>query len=82
MRVGGVRGHKGLRLRGDGGKDAFLLETLAVGAAAILRSFEAGTTYLESSVFRTRQRRAMTERITLRLRQYRQAIAVRCLGAG
>ncbi len=60
MRVGGVRGHKGLRLRGDGGKDAFLLETLAVGAAAILRSFEAGTTDLSSSVFRTGQRRAMT----------------------
>jgi len=60
MWIGGVCGHKGLGLRGDGRKDAFLLKTLTVGAAPILRSFEAGTTDLVSSVFRPRQRRDVT----------------------
>ena len=58
--IGGVRGHKGLRLRGDGREDAFLLETLAVGAAPVLGGFEAGTTDLASSAFRARQARGMT----------------------
>ncbi len=36
MRVCGVGRHEGLRLGGDGSEDAFLLETLAVGATAII----------------------------------------------
>lgn len=41
MRIGRVRGHKGLRLRRDRREDAFLLETLTVGATTIVRCFEA-----------------------------------------
>lgn len=41
MRVGGVRGDKGLRLRGDRGEHALLVEALAVGAAAVRGVLEA-----------------------------------------
>ena len=36
MRIGSVSGYKSLRLRGDGREDAFLLETLAIGAATVV----------------------------------------------
>lgn len=36
MRIRRVCGHKGLRLRRHGSEDAFLLETLAVGATAVV----------------------------------------------
>jgi len=73
--------HKGLRLRGDRGEDALLLEALAIGAAPIVRGLEAGAPNLHSistsftHVVPSRPR-------TLRRLQYRHAIAVRCLGAG
>lgn len=41
MRVGGVRGDKGLRLRGDRCEHALLVEALAVGAAAVRRVLKA-----------------------------------------
>ena len=40
MRVRGVGRHEGLRLGGDGSEDAFLLETLAIGATSVIRRFE------------------------------------------
>lgn len=36
VRVGGMRGDKCLRLRGNGRKHALLVETLAIGAASIV----------------------------------------------
>lgn len=50
MRVGGVRGDKGLRLRRDGGEHALLVEALAVGAAAVRGVFESRATNLYSRV--------------------------------
>lgn len=41
MRICGVRGDKSLRLRRHGREDAFLLESLAVGASSVVRRFEA-----------------------------------------
>ena len=46
VRIGGVRRHKGLCLRGDRGKDTLLLEPLAVGAATIFGGVEARTSDL------------------------------------
>lgn len=42
----GVGGDKGLRLGGDGGEDAVLVEAQAVGAAAVLGGLEAGAANL------------------------------------
>ncbi len=42
MRIGRVRGDKGLRLRRDRGKDALLIEALAVAASSVFRALEAG----------------------------------------
>lgn len=41
MRICGVRGDKSLRLRRHGREDAFLLESLAVGASSVVGRFEA-----------------------------------------
>lgn len=41
VRVGSMRGHKGRGVRGDGGEDAFLLESLTVGTPSVFGSFEA-----------------------------------------
>ena len=46
MWVGSVGRDKGLRLGGDGGEDAFLLEALAVGTTTVIRCLEAGATNL------------------------------------
>lgn len=46
MRVGGVRGDKGLRLRRDRGEHALLVEALAVGATAVRGVFESRATNL------------------------------------
>lgn len=43
----GVCGDEGLRLRGDGGEDAVLVESQAVGAAAVLGGLEAGAADLK-----------------------------------
>lgn len=47
MRVGGVRGDKGLRLRGNRCEHALLVEALAVGAAAVGGILEARAANLE-----------------------------------
>ena len=49
LRVGGVSGDEGLRLRGYRREDALLMESLTVGASAILRGLEARTADLEST---------------------------------
>jgi hypothetical protein len=46
VRVGGVRGDEGLRLRGDRSKHALLIKALAVGAPSVGGVFEARATDL------------------------------------
>lgn len=46
VRIGGMRGNEGLRLGGNGGKHALLVETNAVAATAILRTLESRATNL------------------------------------
>lgn len=46
VRIGGMCGNEGLRLRGNGGKHALLVETNAVAATAIMRTLEPRATDL------------------------------------
>ena len=46
VRIGGMCGTEGLRLGGNGGKHALLVETNAVAATAILRTLESRATNL------------------------------------
>ena len=76
-------GDEGLRLRGHGSEDAILVESLTVGASTILRAFEARASDLATRVSSRGIPKDTTRLLlTFRLRQYRQAMAVRCLGAG
>jgi hypothetical protein len=77
----GVGRHEGLRLRVNWCEDAFLGEADAVGAATILGLIEAGAADL-SHVSEKKKRALQFKNHTLRRRQYRHAMAVRCLGAG
>lgn len=71
---------KGLRLGGDWGKNAFLLEALAVRAPTIIRRFKTRTANLCQVSIGSLWELQFVH--TLRLLQYRQAIAVLCRGAG
>ena len=94
VRICSVGGNESLGLRRDWGEHAFLIETNAVDAATILRGFKARASDLLRQLAMLNQDRVhiyiyisygsdgrKLQAHTFRLRQYRQAIAVRCRGA-
>ena len=81
MRISGMGRYESLRLRGYRREDAFLLKTLAIRATSIIRSLKTRAANLNRISVYYKHIASAYQR-TLRRRQYRHAMAVRCLGAG